>query len=116
MSQPDNSSSPIEAKLVNPPVTETDSASPAVGLPPDPGEEANKGRVGTDKLIQNKLLVLSCLFLVTGFLGLPLLWMNRGFSGAERIFWSVIVTIYTLILIAIVGIVLVWVYRQIAVV
>jgi len=70
------------------------------------------GGGGADKLIQNKLAVLACLFLVTGFLGLPLLWMNRRFSTAERFVWSLVVTIYTLALIGLVGLIVLRVYRM----
>jgi hypothetical protein len=43
--------------------------------------------------------VLLLLFLVTGFLGLPLLWMSRGFSPRMKVVWSIVNTIYTLLLI-----------------
>ena len=78
MSQHDDSASPIEAQLVQlapSAVAETDAstlsnAQGSVGNAPS-------GYGGAEKLIQSKLAVLACLFLVTGFLGLPLLWMNR---------------------------------------
>ena len=76
-----------------------------------PARESGGGG-GADKLIQNKLAVLACLFLVTGFLGLPLLWMNRRFSTAERFVWSLVVTIYTLALIGLVGLIVLRVYRM----
>ena len=114
MSQQDDSVSPIDAQLAAPPLSANDITVSTLGQAPDPVGYAQTGGGGTDKLIQSKLAVLACLFLVTGFLGLPLLWMNRRFSTAERLFWSIVVTIYTLVLIAIVGAVLVWVYRQIA--
>ena len=69
---------------------------------------------GGGNLIQNKLAVLAALFLVTGFLGLPLLWMNRQFSAVERLFWSVVIIIYSLILTGITVFVIWWSYRQIA--
>ncbi|MGI9467653.1 MAG: hypothetical protein ACR2OA_11070 [Rubripirellula sp.] len=113
MSQHDDSASPIEAQLVAPPsaVAETDAstlsnAQGSVGNAPS-------GYGGAEKLIQSKLAVLACLFLVTGFLGLPLLWMNRRFSTAERFLWAIVVTIYTLALIGLVGAIVLWCYKQI---
>ncbi|MCG8648839.1 MAG: hypothetical protein MI861_03350 [Pirellulales bacterium] len=67
------------------------------------------------QLLQSKLAVLAILFLVTAVLGIPLLWINRRFSNTERIFWSIVVTLYTLALFAIVAWILWWAYRRIAV-
>ncbi|MBD54902.1 MAG: hypothetical protein CMM05_07465 [Rhodopirellula sp.] len=109
MSQHDDSTSPIEAQLATPAsaVAEMDStAQGLVGIAP-----ARYG--GAEKLIQSKLAVLACLFLVTGFLGLPLLWMNRKFSTAERFLWAIIVIIYTLALIGLVAAIVLWCYKQI---
>ena len=114
MSQQDDFVSPIDAQLAQPPMSANDTNAPLVAAEPDPVGYAQTGGGGTDKLIQNKLAVLACLFFVTGFLGLPLLWMNRRFSTAERFLWSIVVTLYTLVLIAIVVAIFVWVYRQIA--
>ena len=114
MSQQDDFVSPIDAQLAQPPMSANDTNAPLVAAAHDPVGYAQTGGGGTDKLIQNKLAVLACLFFVTGFLGLPLLWMNRRFSTAERFLWSIVVTLYTLALIAIVVVIFVWVYRQIA--
>ena len=80
MSQQDDFVSPIDAQLAQPPMSANDTNAPLVAAEPDPVGYAQTGGGGTDKLIQNKLAVLACLFFVTGFLGLPLLWMNRRFS------------------------------------
>lgn len=113
MSQHDDFASPIEAQLAAPPSAAADldnsalsNASDSVGNPP-------AGYAGAEKLIQSKLAVLACLFLVTGFLGLPLLWMNRGFSTAERLLWAIVVTIYTLALIGLVVAIVLWCYKMI---
>ena len=113
MSQHDDFASPIEAQLAVPPsaVAEMDASTLStpqglVGIAP-----ARYG--GAEKLIQSKLAVLACLFLVTGFLGLPLLWMNRKFSTAERFLWAFIVIIYTLALIGLVAAIVLWCYKQI---
>lgn len=45
--------------------------------------------------IQKRWVVVLTLFGVTGFLGLPLLWMNRRFSEPERWVWAVLNILYT---------------------
>ncbi|TWU58043.1 hypothetical protein [Rubripirellula reticaptiva] len=65
------------------------------------------------KFLDNKWAVIAILFAVTGFLGIPLLWMNQSFNSAERIFWAVVVTIYTVLLIGGAVAVCMWSYRQI---
>lgn len=65
------------------------------------------------KFLDNKWAVLAVLFSVTGFLGLPLLWTNKDFSNFERIFWAIVVTIYTVLLIAGAVAVCIWSYRKI---
>lgn len=67
----------------------------------------------TDRMIQSRGAVLAVLFLVMGALGIPLLWMNKAFSNAERWFWAVVVTIYTAILIYIAWRICMWSYHQI---
>ena len=57
--------------------------------------------------------MLAILFTTTGFLGLPLLWVNRRFNAAERVIWSVVVTLYTMALIIGVVAICVWSLRRI---
>lgn len=45
------------------------------------------------KALDNPWLMLGMLFFVTAFLGLPFLWMSRGFTT----FWKVVVTIAVLL-------------------
>lgn len=66
-----------------------------------------------EDMFQSKGAVLFVLFLVTGALGIPLLWKNEKFSDQERVLWSIVVTIYTIMLIAGVGWVCLWSYRRI---
>lgn len=65
-------------------------------------------------LVQNKFAVLAVLFFVTGFLGLPLLWLCPRFSNAERWIWAIINTIYTCALIWIVIRICMWSWAQIS--
>ena len=62
--------------------------------------------------LQNRLTVLAILFFVTGALGLPLLWVNRRFSIREKMIWSLVVTLYTALLIWGVAKVCWWSYQQ----
>lgn len=71
------------------------------------------GGVSVERLVQSKLAVLAILFGVTGFLGLPLLWMNRRFSDGERVFWAIANIIYTSGLIYLAFRICLWSYRQI---
>ncbi len=87
----------IEAKLVN----------------PEPESGAYYQPSNQKKFLDNKWAVLAVLFSVTGFLGLPLLWKNKGFSNLERYFWAVVITIYTVLLIAGAVAVCMWSYRQV---
>lgn len=97
----------VEAALVQPP------ADSSVRSPEPAPEITLAGSRLLGRLSQSRLAVLAVLFLVTGFLGLPLLWKNRRFSTIERWFWAITNTIYTGLLIALaIGIVL-WSYRRI---
>lgn len=40
-------------------------------------------------------LVIGMLFFVTLFLGLPALWVSRGFSAWSKILWTVLVLLWT---------------------
>lgn len=53
---------------------------------------------GVRSLLDRPWLILILLFFVTAILGLPLLWISRGFSLAWKIVLSVVVTTYTTLL------------------
>ena len=81
-------------------------------------DEQSRGKVSVSDQLQSSLLsnrraILVLLWGVTGFLGLPLLWLSSKFTSAEKLLYSVLVTIYSLFLIGIaVGIVW-WAYLRI---
>ena len=58
-------------------------------------------------------VVLLSLFFVTAFLGLPLLWMSRGFSKAGKWFWSVAVIAWTVLVFWVFWLIMVWSYSRI---
>ena len=104
MSEQDHVESPIDSQLSAPP-TSHQSASNA-----DPGDPSAGS---ASEMVQSRAAVLAILFLVTGALGIPQLWMNQSFSTLERVFWSIVITIYTIALIVIAWMIVVWSYRQI---
>jgi hypothetical protein len=64
--------------------------------------------------LDNPWLMLLMLFFVTAFLGLPFLWMSRGFTT----FWKVVVTIAVLLwswlVLWVFWLIMVWCYTRIA--
>ena len=66
------------------------------------------------KAVDNPWLMLLVLFFVTAFLGLPFLWMSRGFTT----FWKVVVTIavliWTVLVFWVFWLIMVWCYTRIA--
>ncbi len=106
MTDQDQDVSPIDAQLAAPP--------PSTESPQDYPEPVNYAPTTSNRdLLQNRGAVLALLFLVTGVLGLPLLWVNRQFSNTERVFWSVVVTIYTVALVAGAAWIVWWAYNRI---
>lgn len=87
--------SPIDSQLAAPPATSRDKSSAKVSM--------------TD----SRWMVLAILFGVTGALGIPLLWVSKRFSLVERIFWSIVVTIYTLALVGVTAAIVMWSYQMI---
>lgn len=87
-------------------------APPAVGASSIPTAVQVKSSVGS--VAESKGMVLVILFGVTGALGIPLLWINKKFSLAERIFWSLVVIIYTTALVGVTAAIVMWAYRVIS--
>ena len=104
MSEQDQGKSPIDSQLASPPTSHE-------SIPSVDRGELSAG--SASEMVQSRAAVLAILFLVTGALGIPLLWMNQSFSNLERIVWSIIVTIYTVALIVIAWMIVMWSYHQI---
>ena len=110
MTPPENGhwdDSPVEAQLAAPTVSCERHAHA------DSSSMSNSSPRPVSNLLQNRGAVLVMLFGVTGALALPLLWMNKRFTDGQRLFWAFVVTIYTIVLIAIVGWICLWSYRQV---
>lgn len=73
--------------------------------PPDPPQKP--------RLLDNRAAIFVMLFCVTGFLGIPVLCASRGFTRTEKLVWSVVVTLYTCVLIAITAAIVWWSYTSI---
>jgi len=103
--------SPIQAQLAQPPGRSSPPHASATASSP------GRGGVGPPSAasawLHHRGAVLAMLFLVTGALGIPLLWMNAKFSTLERMVWSVVVTLYTVALIYAAYLIVMWSYRQI---
>ena len=74
---------------------------------------ATHDRDAQDRLLNSRGAVLSFLFLIAGVVGLPLLWVNPNFSKRERVFWTVIMLLYSFILLVLFGGMLWWIYQLI---
>ncbi|MEQ1826122.1 MAG: hypothetical protein ABL921_09250 [Pirellula sp.] len=65
------------------------------------------------KVLGSKRTILAILFFVTGFLGLPLLWLSPAFTVMEKWVWSIVNVIYTLAMIAACAAICWWSYNRI---
>src|SRR4051812_23898367 len=82
-----HASTSLEAMIVVPP-KEPQAVAPSA---PRWSSSAPKWR----QLVDNAWLVLGILFFVTLFLGLPALWISRGFSPLSKVIWTILVLIWT---------------------
>lgn len=81
-------------------------------LPGDSGVAVARSKWGG--LLDSRLAILALLFFVTGILGLPLLWMSGSFSQTEKIAWSIVVAIYTLVLVGATVAICWWTYIELS--
>ncbi len=103
----DSDDSPIDAQLAAPPVSYNEHFAAQ-----NESVEYVEPTTFAD-MIQNRRIVLATLFLATGALGIPLLWMNEKFSDRERIFWAIVVTLYTILLVLGAVWICLWSYRRV---
>lgn len=74
-----------------------------------PHSAASSGR----SLADNPWLLLACLFCVTGALGIPLLWIGRAFSTPIKVLLSIVVILYTALVLWLFWLVMLWCYHRI---
>jgi hypothetical protein len=94
------------------PKDDTQKASPGASDTTKVEHRANRPQTEWERMISSRKFILMMLFLVTGALGLPLLWMSPALSPLEKILWSIVNLIYTLALIAICIAICTWAYSQ----
>lgn len=85
-----------------PQLPESRTVPPAAPRTPKPG------------LLENRSALFVLMFCVMGFLAIPLIFKSPAFSTAEKWFWSVVVTLYTCVLIAITVIIVRWSWQTIS--
>ena len=90
-------------------MTESPTPAPPSGLPdPVASPPRQGGLVGFLRRYDTWWSVLLVLFCVTAACGLPVLWASRAFRPPGKVFWSVMVVIYTLALFWIFYVVMAW--------
>ena len=65
------------------------------------------------EVIDNPWLMVAMLFLVTAALGLPFLWMSRGFSLVWKIVLTIVVLLWTALVLWVFWLIMVWCYMRI---
>jgi hypothetical protein len=65
----------------------------------DQTTENNSATRSRTQIVDNPWLILAMLFFVTLFLGLPVLWISRGFSTASKVFVTIAVLVWSVIFI-----------------
>lgn len=81
-------------------------------VPPVADTKAEKSKL--DRILDSKVAVLGLLFLAMAALGLPLLWKSPAFSRTEKTIWSLVVLIYTALILWAFCAVMWWSYSRIS--
>ena len=79
----------------------------STGTPPEPEQRRKTSS------LENPWVVIVMLFCVTGALGIPLIWMCRTFSPTVKVLLTVAVTVYTVLILWVFWLVMVWCYHRI---
>lgn len=91
---------------------------PQVQRPAGPAAHIRPVRVKSQAkftdMLENRWLMLLVLFGVTAALGIPFLWNAKSFSRTEKIVWSVIVSLYTILIFWIFFKIMYWCYDSIS--
>jgi hypothetical protein len=58
--------------------------------------------------------MLAMLFFVTAALGIPFLWMSRGFSGATKVVLTIVVLVWTAVIFWLFWLVMVWSWTRVS--
>ncbi len=77
--------------------------------------ERNRMQVGdrVAKSLDNPWVVLGLLFFVFAAFGIPLIWMSRAFSTLGKVILTMVVSLYTVLILWLFWLVMLWVYHRI---
>jgi hypothetical protein len=64
-------------------------------------------------LLDNRWVVLAAIFFAMMFLGLPLLWRCPNFSRTEKVAWTIVVLVYSAVIIGGVIAIMSWSYGRV---
>jgi hypothetical protein len=90
-------------------MTEQPVNAPVVESPPAAAPRAQTWR----DIVDNPWLMIAMLFLVTAALGLPFLWISRGFSTFSKVVLTIAVLAWTALAIWLTWLVIVWSYTRV---
>lgn len=85
-----------------PPVVHSTTGNQSISAVPEPDQ---------NPLLHSRGLILGLLFGVVAILGLPLLWYSPSFNQKEKWFWSIVIILYTLLLVSITVFAITMAYR-----
>lgn len=60
------------------------------------------------RVVDTRWFVLLVIFGALAGFGLPLLWYSRGFSRSSKVFWTIVVSLYTALVVWLIWIMLLW--------
>lgn len=66
------------------------------------------------QLLDNRWAVLAAIFFAMMFLGLPLLWRCPSFSRFEKLIWTIVVLVYSGLILWVFFLVMSWSYQRIS--
>ena len=64
--------------------------------------------------LDNPWLMLATLFFVTAALGIPFLWMSRGFSTLAKVILTIVLFLWTALILWLFWLVMVWSYTRVS--
>ena len=64
------------------------------------------------EIVDNQWLMIGMLFLVTAALGLPLLWISRGFSTWAKVILTIAVLVWTVLVFWVFFLIMAWCWSQ----
>jgi hypothetical protein len=73
-----------------------------------PSTQLSPGRRSWREIIDNPWLMIAMLFFVTAALGLPFLWMSRGFSVLSKVLLTIAVLLWTALVLWVFYLIMAW--------